>query len=55
MRVGRSCHLDQALVALVALVVAKNPSSLPRPDSRGWLPHCASPPKQGMEQRGAGI
>lgn len=38
MRVGLSCHLDQALVALV---VANNPSSFSRPDSRGRL----SPPE----------
>jgi hypothetical protein len=35
MRVGLSCHLDQALV------VANNPSSFSRPDSRGRL----SPPE----------
>jgi len=50
MRVGLSCHLDQALV------VAKNPSSFSRPGSRGRaIPAWASPPKQGMEQRGAGM
>jgi hypothetical protein len=35
MRVGLSCHLDQAWVALV---VANNPSSFSRPDSRGGCP-----------------